>query len=75
MRHPALLEMTAQKMRVEDRDWLCGLPAVPGCGGAAPPRKAREAPAMRFGTLLAVLALAVVALFALSLLVGPAGVA
>ncbi|HRK41822.1 MAG TPA: ABC transporter substrate-binding protein [Gemmobacter sp.] len=28
LRHPALLEMTAQKMRVEDRDWLCGLPAV-----------------------------------------------
>ena len=28
LRHPALLEMTAQKMRVEDRDWLCGLPSV-----------------------------------------------
>ena len=28
LRHPALLEMTAQKLRVEDRDWLCGLPAV-----------------------------------------------
>lgn len=28
LRHPALIGMEAQKLRVEDRDWLCGLPAV-----------------------------------------------
>ena len=28
LRHPALIGMGAQKLRGEDRDWLCGLPAV-----------------------------------------------
>ena len=28
LRHPALVGMVAERLRVEDRDWLCGLPGV-----------------------------------------------